>query len=141
LDRYLTVVAAEMEDNSFIEGYSLNKLQRLAEGDANLIIEMLQIYLQNADKDISGLRTSCLNNNRKLTGALAHKLIPACDYLQLDRLVVALKAIEITAKKVQDHQALIQLVEQATNAYSQVRPLIVSDLQKLKRDKIFLPNY
>lgn len=126
-----------MTNNNYIHDYSLSKLQRLAGGEDDFIIEMLQIYLENADKDISGLKESCINNNRERTAALAHKLIPSSEYLQLNRLVVTLKAIEATAKNFRDHKVLTRLVEQALNAYRQIRPLIISDLNKLKLDKIF----
>ena len=137
MDRCLPVVVATMDDNSYIGDYSLSNLQRLADGNIDFTIEMLQIYLENADKDFSGLKESCRDNDLELTGALAHKLIPANQYLHLISLVIILKDIEINAKMSQDSKALTQLVEQAVNAYSRVRPIIISDLNKLKLDKIF----
>lgn len=128
-------LSANSSENSPIEDYSLDKLQRLSGGNINFTIEMLQIYLQNADNDISELKASCAYNNWERTSTLAHKLIPACNYLQLNKLVRPLKDIEIKAKKVQDPNSLIQLVQQACDAYTKVRPLIISDLHKLKKDK------
>jgi len=133
-------LSATRSENSYFRDYSLNKLQGLAEGNINFTIEMLQIFLQNADKDISELKASCLYNNWERVGTLAHKLIPACEYLQLDKLARFLKDIEINSNNVQDRIKLVQLVDHACDTYSQIRPMIIIDLHKLKKDKV-LGNY
>lgn len=122
--------------NNNPENYNLSKLVKLSRGNIHFTIEMLQIYLQNADKDISELKASCVVSNWDRAGCMAHKLIPACSYLQLNKLVRHLKDIETNAKKNQDPDTLVKQVKQVCTAYNQVRPLIISELNKLKKDKL-----
>ncbi len=96
---------------------------------------MLQIYILNADQDFADMKAYSKNSNWKRTGLLAHKLIPGSSYLEIHRLVEHLKDIEIRSESIQDDTALAKLVAQACNEYTEVRPLIIREINRLKSDQ------
>ena len=112
--------------------YNLRRLHQLGGGNTSFIVEMLHMYLENADRDVEHIRAACIEHNWQRVGLLAHKLIAGSRYLKIDNLVEHLRDLEISCSNPQDHNKLNRLVVQTCDTYQQARTSIAADLRRLE---------
>lgn len=116
--------------------YDLSGLHQLTGGDAQQMIELLQVFLSSADQDLVKIAEASDVNDWDRVAAVAHKLIPSCGYLQLNDLVDLLKEFE--GKVIQNQSAVVikHLIDQVQLDYIEIKSGINEDIRKLKRSII-----
>jgi HPt (histidine-containing phosphotransfer) domain-containing protein len=115
-------------------GYDLARLHQLAKGDTDFIVEILELFVQNAENNLQELKDACCNQNWKQISLKAHKLTPSCSYLGIHKMVEILKEIESSAERSTDPIVFEQLVTRAYDAYYQVKTSMLLELDDKKKE-------
>ena len=77
--------------------YSLAKLNKIANGNAQFIDKMIQLFIDTTPADIENIRNHFKMGKYEEVSQIAHKLIPSIDYIctkPLDEEIRKIEAIE-----------------------------------------------
>ena len=119
-------------DHSGQMAFDLSDLYLLAEHNTEYSIQLLELFLSNAEKGLKQLQIACELHNWNQASAIAHKLIPGCNQLHISQLVAILQQIEAQTSNKPDALSLKALSNQAMYSFYQVKKMIGAELGKLK---------
>ncbi|MCD6346999.1 MAG: Hpt domain-containing protein [Bacteroidales bacterium] len=102
----------------------LNYLESMSMGDAEMINEMIQIFLDQLPEFTNGLTELLAQEKYVELGALAHKAKSSVAVMGMDNLAADLKTLELTAKaseSPENYPALVQgFIEQVTTTKTEL---------------------
>ncbi|ELR69073.1 hypothetical protein C900_05462 [Fulvivirga imtechensis AK7] len=121
--------AAPIEDK-----LNLDDLQKLSNGDAGFVINMLKIFLKNFDVDLSNIYQGLHTRNWYTLRLKSHKMIPPCRHLGLMSLVILLKEIEKESQDGKDLTKVEELLQRVSDTYNEVKPEIQTQITRLEKN-------
>ncbi len=89
----------------------LTYLESMAMGTNDLIVEMIQIFIDQLPEFTEGLAAHLKNGDLPALGALAHKAKSSVAVMGMDALATDLKTLELTAKAGKDQEQYPILVD------------------------------
>ena len=112
---------------------NLSYLEQLDTGDDEIIVEMVEMFLENTPESIELLEKHVKAGNWKKLGAEAHKLKPNLSYVGLDQARDIILEIENLAKNDPDAGQLKAKIEQLNGICKQAYRELEEQLQELKK--------
>lgn len=107
--------------------YSLEKLQKLGEGDTGFIHKMIQLFITQVPASAHSLQQALNSGNFEQVRALAHKIKPAISNMDIHSLKEVVRNIEVTAEKEPGHAMLPVWADTLVKVVDEV----ADDLKKL----------
>lgn len=98
----------------------LSYLENITDGDNEVIVEMIELFLEETPKHIEKIETFYKKEQWQLLGAEAHKVKPMFLYVGLTDLNEACQKIEVCGKKVSNLDAIPSLIQQLKEGYQEV---------------------
>lgn len=127
LDVITTVMQIDKENIKRIPDFSLEELERLADGDKSFMEEMIKIFIRSSQMGMENIKDAFANNNAEFISEAAHKMAAPCKHIMADELYSKIKDLEKKAAKaesVESLSSLVQdielLVERITNSLSEI---------------------
>jgi len=115
-----------------MEKIDLTYLETLADGSNELIVELMQIFIQQVPEFIEEMNTYYDNKDWEALSAIAHKSKSSIDIVGLKDLQVKLKTLELDAKEgknVDTYRGIIdEFILTCTNAIDDAQN-VINDLQ------------
>ena len=112
---------------------NLDDLQKLSNGDAGFVINMLKIFIKNFDIDLSNIHEGLHTKNWSTLRLKSHKMIPPCRHLGLMSLVILLKEVEIESQQGKDLVRVEELLKRVTTTYNEIKPEIQTQITQLEK--------
>lgn len=78
--------------------YSLDKIQEMADGDADFINSVISVFLEEVPQDLEGLESALESGDYQQVYQLAHKIKPNVDLLGMEQTRAAALEIETLGK-------------------------------------------
>jgi len=111
-----------------MEKIDLTYLETLADGSSELIVELMQIFIQQVPEFIDEMNTYYDNKDWEALSAIAHKSKSSIDIVGLKDLQVKLKTLELDAKEgknVDTYRGIIdEFISTCTNAVEDAQKVI-----------------
>lgn len=115
-----------------MEKIDLTYLETLADGNNELIIELMQIFIEQVPEFIEEMNTHYNNKDWDALSAIAHKSKSSIDIMGLKDLQVKLKNLEVNAKdssEIDSYKGVIDsFTETCNNAIKDAND-VIKDLQ------------
>ncbi len=96
-----------------------DRLQEVAMGDDDFMIELIDLYLADAPAQLEALSQAVAREDASAVSAAAHKLKGSCGNVGAEGLVTLCQQIEATGRASRLHE-LPELMEQATREFAEV---------------------
>ncbi|MDX1637557.1 MAG: Hpt domain-containing protein [Balneolaceae bacterium] len=112
---------------------NLSYLEELGMGDDDLLIEMVEMFLENTPVSIDQMRNHCDASNWKKLAAEAHKLKPNLSYVGLDNARDLVVDIEKTAKNDPDPSVLHDRLDRLNGICREAYKELEQQLEELKK--------
>lgn len=96
-----------------------DRLQEVAMGDDDFMIELIDLYLADAPGQLEALSQAVAREDASAVSAAAHKLKGSCGNVGAEGLVALCQQIEATGRASRLHE-LPELMEQATREFAEV---------------------
>ena len=135
-----SAVSPDDRDVNQQQVYDLTELQQLVGNDTSFVIELLQVFISNMERNLEKLQECCQQGRWPMVGAIAHKLKPGCGHLNLHQLELLFDRIESQAQINPDKVKMDRLITYAINTFDRTRPLIQSEILRLQRTESLVPN-
>jgi CheY-like chemotaxis protein/HPt (histidine-containing phosphotransfer) domain-containing protein len=135
-DDLLNIISSHLEETDadlVTNEPDLTNLASLSNGDESFVIHMLDIFLDNSEKDLHALE-NCKDDDFSRIQALAHKMKPPCRHLGLEMTVNTLKEIE-EAAALEDSGTIDILIDRLAQEFQTIHPAIEKELRNLRKGK------
>ena len=97
-------------ENSRNKLYSLDNLEEISGGSTDFIRQMLEMFMEQAEKTVTGFSEGIAKSDYKLIRDLAHQIKPSIDNLIIDQLKELIRKVESEAEKESEEQDLKPLI-------------------------------
>jgi CheY-like chemotaxis protein len=114
-------------EKSYNRGFDLSKLNRIANGNKEFVMKLLQIFIKDAEERSDALKSAIVVKNCDEIYAIAHKLKPGIDDLGIEDLKSVVRDVEHLAGKKMYCNDLITLVEKLSNGLREIAKAIRHD--------------
>lgn len=105
--------------------YNLDKLNELAEGDKDFILDVIKTFLEEIPNDVAALEFAINGHDYDMIYNLAHKIKPNVDILGIKKATDAALDLSFLGKKLGE-------IEEIKNKFSLLRKDIQTVTQELK---------
>ncbi|MEN8138471.1 MAG: Hpt domain-containing protein [Bacteroidota bacterium] len=107
--------------------YDLSKLEELADGDREFVIDIVSTFLDHAPIQVKEIEEAFEQADYKMLGDVAHKLKPSLDLMGIDSLYKVIRLIEQCAKEETKQKELPRIINEFTSIFEKVLDEIKSD--------------
>jgi CheY-like chemotaxis protein len=105
-----TALPLTPSENEELPLFNLQKLEKLGEGDPAFIHKMIQLFLTQVPATVKAMQEAMEKGDYETVRALAHKLKPAINNMDIHSLKTVVRDIEITAEKEPGNETLPEWV-------------------------------
>jgi HPt (histidine-containing phosphotransfer) domain-containing protein len=109
--------------------YNLSMLEAM--DDTEYMVEMLNVLLSEAPKDIKGMMEACEKGEATIVYQKAHKLKSSAGIIQAQKLTPVLEEIEAIGKKGTVNTELHSLIDTAITEYSLIETALKNYINEL----------
>lgn len=101
-----TALPLTPSENEELPLFNLHKLEKLGEGDPAFIHKMIQLFLTQVPASVKAMQEALEKGDYETIRALAHRLKPAINNMDIHSLKTVVRDIEITAEKEPGNETL-----------------------------------
>ncbi|MES2003681.1 MAG: PAS domain S-box protein [Bacteroidota bacterium] len=117
------------------EKEALFNLSLLAEiGDAGDMLEVLDLFLENAAADVKKLEQLAHENNQHELYRLAHKLKSAVATIQAKKLTELCRAIELNAKNEENIPQTLEMVKEVVSTFASIEQPLRDEMERIRKE-------
>jgi len=97
-----------------INGYSLEELYRVSNGDEDFVHEMVELFVKTTEDGLKEMQEAALKQDWLKVRDTAHRLAPPCAHMKADTLCNLMRRIETLASNGQDESKIRSLLAEVT---------------------------
>lgn len=117
----------KVKKNTHEKLYDLSEIKKMANGNDIFVEKMMRMFIKNNSEALEEIRKNQREKNWHKVGSIAHKIKPAVSVMKLP-IVSDLKTIETLAKKEEDLDLVVLLIDKVERIFNKIFELIQNDL-------------